>query len=161
VKHFLIVYDVRSDKVLELKEFSQPGRALTRYEELEREFRDREDIQVVLVASGSLAEVKLTHGNLLTATKPLQDLVETAKRGGGKAISQSDRSELHLSEQAQRILTILRSAGGWTFTLVGGHIDEETMRAIAELVTKGLANRLDVPAPKEGGWPRIVLALAA
>jgi hypothetical protein len=81
MKHFLIVYDiVREAPLLPVREFDRHDTesAVAEYERLERMFRGRADIQVVLVASDSIETVRVTHGNLLSKGESLTELVQIA-----------------------------------------------------------------------------------
>lgn len=77
--HFLLVFDHDAGKLLEEVDFGSEGeRALAAYAEKELIYRDRENIEIVLIGSDSLETVKLTHANYFDETialsKYLQDI---------------------------------------------------------------------------------------
>ena len=63
MKFFLIAYDRRRGKILELKEFPEGQRAFALKERFRREDleRDRPDIEVVLLGAESLRDLERTH----------------------------------------------------------------------------------------------------
>ena len=63
MKYFLITYDRSVGKILSLKEFDESGRSLALKERfaLERELRDRVTVEVVVLGSASMEELKRTH----------------------------------------------------------------------------------------------------
>lgn len=62
--HFLLIYDIERGQLLgEPVVFDRADEAVDSYVQAESNFRDRRDLQVILVASDSLETVKATHGN--------------------------------------------------------------------------------------------------
>jgi len=64
IHHFLLVFDHSQGKLIEQVDFLTDGaRAVRAYSAKETEYRDRRDIEIVLVGSDSIDTVKLTHAN--------------------------------------------------------------------------------------------------
>ena len=64
IQHFLLVFDHEQGQLIDTEEFGTDGdAALSAYAAKEREYRDRERIEIVLVGSDSLETVRLTHAN--------------------------------------------------------------------------------------------------
>ena len=62
MKHFILVFDHRADKLILDCEFGSDVREATEfYKELEAEYRDQISVDVLLVGSDSLESVKVTH----------------------------------------------------------------------------------------------------
>lgn len=78
--HFLIVFDAAHGSLLELSQFDDADAAVEAYELVEGQYRDRHEVQVVLVASDSLDTVKNTHASLFetnaSSTDQLRSLTE-------------------------------------------------------------------------------------
>lgn len=63
IQHFLVTYFTREARV-EVKEFGNDhDAALREYMELEHRYRDREDLDIVLLGADSLETVKRTHSS--------------------------------------------------------------------------------------------------
>jgi hypothetical protein len=64
IKHFLIVFDHTAGELESLFEFGENGdAAVEAYSAKEKELKDRESVEIVLIGSDSLDTVKLTHAN--------------------------------------------------------------------------------------------------
>ncbi len=64
IQHFLLVFDHEQGHLIDTEEFGTDGdAALAAYATKEREYRDRERIEIVLVGSDSLETVRFTHAN--------------------------------------------------------------------------------------------------
>ena len=61
--HFLLVYDPRARRLIDVRTFDDAAEAMAAYGQAERDQLDDRDTEIVLVGSDSLATVKLTHGN--------------------------------------------------------------------------------------------------
>ena len=61
--YFLVVYDSDSRSLVEMPEYnaSKAGAALEAYFQKEQEYKDRPYIEVVLLGSRSIEDVKVTH----------------------------------------------------------------------------------------------------
>ncbi|MDP9904561.1 hypothetical protein [Arthrobacter bambusae] len=67
IEHFLLVFDHRSNRLVEQKSFGSDVHAATKaYGEMEREYKDCHAIDIVLVGSDSIETVKVTHANYFT-----------------------------------------------------------------------------------------------
>lgn len=62
--HFLIVFDAAHGSRIDLRQFEDADAAVEAYALVEGEYRDRPEVQVVLVAADSLETVKHTHASL-------------------------------------------------------------------------------------------------
>lgn len=60
--HFLLVYDPRTRRLIDVRTFDDATEAMAAYGQAERDQLDDRDTEIVLVGSDSLATVKLTHG---------------------------------------------------------------------------------------------------
>ena len=64
IQHFILVFDHSRDELIEQTSFGEDAQAATaKYGELEKEYRDRLAIDIVLVGSDSIETVKVTHAN--------------------------------------------------------------------------------------------------
>jgi hypothetical protein len=61
--HYLIVFNAATGVEPEVREFRRPAPALKAYRDAEDLYRDRSEVQVVLLAADSLATIKKTHSN--------------------------------------------------------------------------------------------------
>lgn len=67
IQHFLLVFDHRSNKLVEQQSFgSDAHKATQRYGEMEQQYKDCHAIDIVLVGSDSIETVKVTHANYFT-----------------------------------------------------------------------------------------------
>jgi hypothetical protein len=77
--YFLLVYDV-STAGLQVEEYGSDGpTAATEYSLRERQYRDRPEIEVVLVGADSLETVKKTHSHYFSV--PTESLLAGLKSG--------------------------------------------------------------------------------
>jgi hypothetical protein len=61
--HFLLVYDLARQKLVEQREFHDPAVAAAAYAELEAAHRDDRDYEIVLVGADSIETIMQTHGH--------------------------------------------------------------------------------------------------
>jgi hypothetical protein len=62
--HFLLIYDHNQHKLIDIQRFGEEGdRATEAYSECEEKYRDREDIEIVLVGADSLETIQRTHSH--------------------------------------------------------------------------------------------------
>lgn len=61
--HFLLVYDVRQQRLVRQDDFRDAKEAAAAYERLEAEHRMDRDLEIVLVGADSLATIMRTHGH--------------------------------------------------------------------------------------------------
>lgn len=91
LKHFLIVFDRRTGKQLEVTEYQNSDVALAAYEQAEAERRDDKMIDIVLVGSDSLDTVRVTHASYfregITASNVEDYLRQFAKEHGLPALT--------------------------------------------------------------------------
>lgn len=64
--HFLLIYDLRQGRLVDVRTFTDAGAAMVAYGQAERDHLDDRDTEIVLVGSDSLDTVKLTHGHYFT-----------------------------------------------------------------------------------------------
>lgn len=63
IQHFLITYEIDKGKVI-VEEFGTDyDAALTAYSDAEKEFRERDDLDIVLVGADSIETVERTHSS--------------------------------------------------------------------------------------------------
>ena len=64
IMHFLLVFDHEKGQLVSEQNFGQDSaKALAAYAECEREYRDNDLIEIVLIGSDSIETVRLTHAN--------------------------------------------------------------------------------------------------
>ena len=64
IQPFILVFDRRAGHLVEQLEFGTKSQvALDRYEQLEEQYRHEPHMDIVLVGSGSIETVKITHAN--------------------------------------------------------------------------------------------------
>ena len=69
IQHFLLVFDHSKGRLQDERPFgSDADAALAAYAECERKFKDRPEIEIVLIGSDSLATVRRTHANYYDGT---------------------------------------------------------------------------------------------
>lgn len=61
--HFLLVYSFDQQKLVHQEEFNDTRRATEAYSAVERQYKLRENFEVVLVGSDSIQTVMKTHGH--------------------------------------------------------------------------------------------------
>jgi hypothetical protein len=77
IHHFLLVFDHSEGRLVEQVDFGTDGpKAVRKYSEKEEEYRDRKDIEIVLVGSDSIETVKLTHANYFDHTIALSKYLQ-------------------------------------------------------------------------------------
>ena len=59
--HFLLTYDRRERRLVNMERFRDGRKAVSAYDEREREFADRPHIEVVLLGADSEAAIRVTH----------------------------------------------------------------------------------------------------
>ena len=65
--HFLLVYDRTQQKLVVQRPFSDSGKAVSAYEQMEEKHRDDSNMEIVLIGADSIETVMLTHGNYFDA----------------------------------------------------------------------------------------------
>ena len=79
IQHFLLIYDRRKDQLMSHESFGEDAdAAMTAYRAAEIEYRDRPEMDIVLIGSDSLDTVKITHSTYFTgaAARVLQRVQE-------------------------------------------------------------------------------------
>jgi hypothetical protein len=67
INHFLLVFDHRSNRLIQQRSFGSDAHAATQcYGEMEQQYKDSHAIDIVLVGSDSIETVKVTHANYFT-----------------------------------------------------------------------------------------------
>lgn len=73
IKHFLVIYDVNRGEA-EVRPFGTDyERAIRAYEQLERENRGRDDLDIVLLSADSLETIKRTHSSYFATSEQLRE----------------------------------------------------------------------------------------
>lgn len=67
LQHFLLVYDLVARKLVRQDEFSDGDEAAVAYGALEREYKGRSDLEIVLVGADSIETIKRTHAHYFDA----------------------------------------------------------------------------------------------
>ncbi len=77
LQHFLLVFDHDQGRLLDEIPFGTDGEAaLTAYAEKELQYRERGNIEIVLIGSDSLETIKLTHANYFDGTVAVSKYLE-------------------------------------------------------------------------------------
>jgi hypothetical protein len=77
LEHFLLVFDHDAGRLLEQTTFGTDGEgALAAYAQKELLYRDRANIEIVLIGSDSLETVKLTHANYFDGSVAVSKYLE-------------------------------------------------------------------------------------
>ena len=79
IQHFLLIYDRRKDQLMSHESFGEDAdAAMTAYRAAEIEYRDRPEMDIVLIGSDSLETVRITHSTYFTgaAARVLQRVQE-------------------------------------------------------------------------------------
>lgn len=79
IQHFLLIYDRRKDQLMSHESFGEDAdAAMTAYRAAEIEYRDRPEMDIVLIGSDSLETVRITHSTYFTgaAARVLQRVRE-------------------------------------------------------------------------------------
>jgi hypothetical protein len=63
LQHFLLVYDLRAQRLIEQHEFGDGNEAAIAYADLERQYKGRDDLEIVLVGADSIETIKRTHAH--------------------------------------------------------------------------------------------------
>jgi hypothetical protein len=69
LQHFLLVYDLMAGKLIRQEEFSDGDEAAVAYGALEREFKGRSDLEIVLVGADSIETIRRTHAHYFDAVE--------------------------------------------------------------------------------------------
>jgi hypothetical protein len=64
--HFLLVYDLRQQRLVEIRPFTDAAAATEAYGQAELEHLGDQDCEIVLVGADSLETIKKTHGHYFT-----------------------------------------------------------------------------------------------
>lgn len=67
LQHFLLVYDLVAQRLIKQQEFSDGDEAATAYAALEREYKGRDDLEIVLVGADSIETIMRTHAHYFDA----------------------------------------------------------------------------------------------
>jgi hypothetical protein len=73
--HYLVIYDRRAGKIIRHHQYADPQIALTARFAAEREFREQQEIEIVVLGADSWDALKLTHSRYF---KPVQELADAA-----------------------------------------------------------------------------------
>jgi hypothetical protein len=79
--HFILIYDHQQQRLLDALEFGDRREdATAKYAEIEREYKDREGLEIVLVGADSLDTIRKTHAHYFSdeATEPFGELLTGA-----------------------------------------------------------------------------------
>ncbi len=80
IKHFLVIYDVKTSHA-EVRPFGTDyDAAQAAYDQVERETRDRSDLDIVLLSADSLATIKRTHSSYFHSRKSFEALLPAGIR---------------------------------------------------------------------------------
>jgi hypothetical protein len=66
--HFLLVYDLKEQRLILEQPFKDAGAAARAYAACELQYRGDRDVEIVLVGADSIETIRLTHGNYFDGT---------------------------------------------------------------------------------------------
>lgn len=78
--HYLLIFDHAEGKLIEERPFTDAAAAVRAYGEAEEEHRGNRLIEIVLVASDSLATIRLTHANYFAGFSPVSPFLADLAR---------------------------------------------------------------------------------
>lgn len=78
LRHFLLVYDLAAQRLIEQQEFSDGNEASVAYAALERKFKERTDLEIVLVGADSIETIKRTHAHYFDAVETASPFLASA-----------------------------------------------------------------------------------
>lgn len=73
VIHFLLVYDLKQQRLVDTQEYRDAREASVAYAALEAAHRGDNDVEIVLVGADSIETVMRTHGQYFSGTVPHND----------------------------------------------------------------------------------------
>jgi vacuolar-type H+-ATPase subunit F/Vma7 len=68
LQHFLLIYDLKAQRLIGQEEFDDGEEAATAYAALERRYQGRDDLEIVLVGADSIETIKRTHAHYFDRT---------------------------------------------------------------------------------------------
>jgi hypothetical protein len=80
IKHFLIIYDIKARHADVRPLGTDYDAAQAAYDQVERETRDRSDLDIVLLSADSLATIKRTHSSYFHSRKSFEALLPAGVR---------------------------------------------------------------------------------
>lgn len=63
LRHYLLVYDLRNQRLIRHEQFEDGDEAVREYARLESEHPDNRDVEIVLVGADSIETIKRTHAH--------------------------------------------------------------------------------------------------
>jgi len=69
LRHFLLVYDLKAQRLVSQRDFEDGVEAAAAYAALEREYQGRDDFEVVLVGADSIETIRRTHAHYFDRTE--------------------------------------------------------------------------------------------
>jgi hypothetical protein len=64
--HFLLIYDLRQQRLIDIRPFTDPTEATNAYGQAELDHLGDQDLEIVLVGADSLDTIRKTHGHYFT-----------------------------------------------------------------------------------------------
>lgn len=61
--HFLLVYNISEQRLIERREFADSNEAISAYAEIEAAHRSDKEVEIVLVGADSIETIMQTHGH--------------------------------------------------------------------------------------------------
>lgn len=78
LQHFLLVYDLGAQRLIEQQEFGDGDEAAAAYAVLERQYKGRNDLEIVLVGADSIETIKRTHAHYFDAVEAASPFLASA-----------------------------------------------------------------------------------
>jgi hypothetical protein len=69
LRHFLLVYDLKAQRLVSQRDFEDGGEAAAAYADLEREYQGQPGYEVVLVGADSIETIRRTHAHYFDRTE--------------------------------------------------------------------------------------------
>lgn len=65
--HFLLIYDLSAERLVRQEEYADADEAVAAYATAERQYRGRNELEIVLVGADSLDTIRQTHAHYFDA----------------------------------------------------------------------------------------------
>ncbi len=69
LQHFLLVYDLKAQRLISQRDFEDGEEAATAYAALERDYQGQDDFEIVLVGADSIETIRRTHAHYFDYTE--------------------------------------------------------------------------------------------
>jgi hypothetical protein len=78
LQHFLLVYDLGAQRLVSQRRFTDGDEAAVAYALLERQYKGRDDLEIVLVGADSIETIQRTHAHYFDAVETVSPFLTSA-----------------------------------------------------------------------------------